>query len=65
MLQTPALVDAKRGHIDCVADVDHLAYWNDPQGVSDRVFESPFAKVAEVRCTKTLLHFSDAFFSCS
>lgn len=43
LVQTTALLGAKRGHIQCDEDVDALAYWNDPQGFSDISFESPFA----------------------
>lgn len=42
MSQTPALVGAKPGHIDCDVDVDDIVYWNDPQGTRDREFVSPF-----------------------
>lgn len=38
--QTPALVGAKRGHIQCDVDVDDLAYWNSPQGLRDEEFET-------------------------
>ena len=41
--ETPALVGAKRGHIDCDVNVDSLAYWNDPQGARDISFDSPFS----------------------
>ena len=47
MSQTPALIGAKRGHITCDADVDQLAYWNEPQGQQDIEFQSPFIKPAE------------------
>lgn len=40
--QTPALVGASRGKIECDINVDNLAYWNDPQGSRDRDFVSPF-----------------------
>lgn len=43
MAQTPALIGAQRGHIQCEVDVDFLAYWNEPQGTLDRSFLSPFA----------------------
>ena len=43
MSQTPALLGAQPGHIECDVDVDKLAYWNDPQGDRDRKFVSPFA----------------------
>jgi len=43
LLETPALVGAKRGHIECDVNVDSLAYWNSPQGVRDMEFHSPFA----------------------
>lgn len=46
MAETPALVGAKRGHIQCDENVDALAYWNDPQGDRDRSFRSPFAPPA-------------------
>lgn len=42
--QTPALLGARRGHIEnCEVDVDELVYWNDPQGKRDLTFESAFA----------------------
>lgn len=37
--ETPALVGAKRGHIQCDMNVDDLAYWNDPQGQRDINFK--------------------------
>jgi len=41
--QTPSLVGAQRGHIQCDGvDVDRLAYWNFPQGTRDIKFKSPF-----------------------
>jgi len=40
--ETPALVGASRGHIECDVNVDSLAYWNDPQGSRDIEFTSPF-----------------------
>lgn len=43
MSQTPALVGARPGHIQCDINVDDLAYWNDPQGTRDQNFKSPFA----------------------
>eukprot|EP00986_Skeletonema_menzelii_P015195 scaffold11248_cov145-Skeletonema_menzelii.AAC.3 len=44
MDQTPALIGAKRGSIQCDSDTDvsSLAYWNDPQGSRDEAFVSPF-----------------------
>ena len=42
MSETPALVGASRGKINCDINVDALAYWNDPQGSRDRDFVSPF-----------------------
>eukprot|EP00804_Cyclotella_cryptica_P030282 CCRYP_019226-RC/>CCRYP_019226-RC protein AED:0.25 eAED:0.25 QI:120/1/1/1/0.76/0.66/18/2265/1695 len=42
MAETPALVGASRGKIQCDVDVDFMAYWNDPQGVRDREFVTPF-----------------------
>jgi len=44
MDQTPALVGASRGHIECDVNVDELVYWNEPQGERDNNFKSPFAK---------------------
>eukprot|EP00978_Attheya_sp_CCMP212_P036879 scaffold170273_cov47-Attheya_sp.AAC.3 len=44
MVKTPALIGAKRGHIECSVDVNDLAYWNDPQGERDVAFQSPFAE---------------------
>lgn len=43
--QTPALVGAKHGSIQCDnnENYDDLAYWNDPQGDLDVDFVSPFA----------------------
>ncbi|KAL7443230.1 hypothetical protein ACHAXM_008859 [Skeletonema potamos] len=44
MSQTPALIGAKHGSIQCDNDnYDDLAYWNDPQGDLDVGFVSPFA----------------------
>lgn len=43
MSQTPALIGARRGHIECDINVDSLAYWNDPQGERDIKFKSPYA----------------------
>lgn len=44
MSQTPALVGAKHGTIQCDSEnYDDLAYWNDPQGEPDIAFVSPFA----------------------
>lgn len=42
MSQTPALIGASRGHIECDVNVDELVYWNDPQGTRDLNFVSPF-----------------------
>jgi hypothetical protein len=42
MSQTPALVGARRAHVECDVNVDHMAYWNDPQGTRDQEFVSPF-----------------------
>jgi hypothetical protein len=41
--QTPAVVGAKRAHIECDVNVDSLAYWNDPRGERDENFKSPFS----------------------
>ncbi len=41
MSETPALVGATRGHVNCDVDVDRLAYWNN-QGKRDNEFKSPF-----------------------
>jgi hypothetical protein len=43
MSETPALVGARPGHIECDVNVDDMAYWNDPQGTRDQEFQSPFA----------------------
>jgi hypothetical protein len=40
--QTPALIGAKHGTIQCDENFDELAYWNDPQGDLDVDFVSPF-----------------------
>ncbi|KAL7428026.1 hypothetical protein ACHAXH_002252 [Discostella pseudostelligera] len=45
--QTPALIGAHHGSIQCptadgVLHMDELAYWNDPQGQQDVSFISPF-----------------------
>lgn len=42
MEQTPALVGASRGKIECDVNVNFMSYWNDPQGDRDRNFVSPF-----------------------
>jgi hypothetical protein len=42
MSQTPALIGASRGHIECDTNVDELVYWNAPQGTRDLEFVSPF-----------------------
>ena len=42
MSQTPALIGAERGHVECDVDVDDIVYWNDPQGTRDQEFVSPF-----------------------
>lgn len=46
MSQTPALEGAKWGHVECDVDVDDVAYWNDPQGIRDQNFVSPFGRQA-------------------
>lgn len=43
MSNTPALVGAEWGHVECDVDVDDIVYWNDPQGSRDQEFISPFA----------------------
>jgi hypothetical protein len=43
MAQTPAVIGAKRAHVECDVNVDSLAYWNDPIGTRDQEFVSPFA----------------------
>jgi hypothetical protein len=44
LAQTPALLGAKRGTFVCDADVDveKMAYWNQPQGLRDREFQTSF-----------------------
>ncbi len=54
MDQTPALLGAKRGHIECDVDVDELAYWNSPQGDRDLNFKSPFVTPSSSGKTKYL-----------
>ena len=39
---TPALVGARRAHIECDLPVDSLAYWNDPIGERDLNYETPY-----------------------
>lgn len=44
---TPALYAAKKGHVDKCPEVDgvsDLIYWNDPQGVRDLNFHTPFER---------------------
>lgn len=43
--QTPALIGASRGSVRCDVDVSNLVYWNDPQGIRDVDFVSPFRKL--------------------
>jgi GDP-fucose protein O-fucosyltransferase len=45
--QTPALWGAQRGHIICDSPIDQndLAYWNDPVGIRDLQFQTPFISV--------------------
>ena len=60
--ETPALVGAKRGHIDCDVNVDSLAYWNDPQGERDISFESPFSsKVCSLCCRFAFVEWAHCF----
>ncbi len=50
LVQTPSLIGARRGHIECEVNVDSLAYWNNPQGERDKNFKSPYAvKVRNMR----------------
>jgi hypothetical protein len=41
--KAPALIGAKRGHVQCEVNVDDLVYWNDPQGQADIDFQAPFS----------------------
>jgi hypothetical protein len=41
MSETPSLIGATKGHVECDVDVDQLAYWNN-QGKRDNEFKSPF-----------------------
>ena len=42
--QTPALIGAQRGQVQCNVPVrDELVYWNHPQGTRDLEFQTPFA----------------------
>lgn len=43
MADTPALVGAQRGKIQCDVGVNSMAYWNEPQGDKDMAFTTPFA----------------------
>ena len=43
MADTPALISAQRGKIQCDTDVNSMAYWNEPQGDRDSTFTTPFA----------------------
>ena len=43
LAQTPAVIGAKPGHVECDVNVDDLVYWNDPQGRKDADFLPPFA----------------------
>jgi hypothetical protein len=40
--QTKAVLGAKRAKITCDASVSDLAYWNEPQGDRDYMFETPY-----------------------
>ena len=42
MKDTPALIGAKRGTVECDTNVDAMAYWNNPQGKRDEEFVTPF-----------------------
>mmetsp|Transcript_15036 Transcript_15036/g.33517 ORF Transcript_15036/g.33517 Transcript_15036/m.33517 type:complete len:588 (-) Transcript_15036:533-2296(-) len=42
LTQTPAVLGAERGHINCEVDVDSLAYWNHPRGKRDAEFVSEY-----------------------
>lgn len=44
---TPAIKGASRGSIDCNVNVDSMAYWNDPQGLFDQTFKTPFLSTGE------------------
>jgi len=59
MSETPALIGAKRGTIECDVNVDDLAYWNDPQGAADRDFVSPF-RVSTSGTDKYMTFYQDA-----
>jgi len=54
MSQTPALEGAERGKIECDVDANDLAYWNEPQGLRDIHFQSPFAVVEDDSSEKYL-----------
>ena len=41
MAETPALIGAQRGTVECDVEVNQLAYWN-KQGTRDQEFVSPF-----------------------
>ena len=57
MSETPALEGAKWGHVECDADVDDYIYWNDPQGIRDQNFQSPFAEQSDLGQKRRYLTF--------
>ncbi|KAL3788358.1 hypothetical protein HJC23_009164 [Cyclotella cryptica] len=44
--ETKAVIGARRAHITCDVDVDDLAYWNEPQGRRDYIFETPYRETS-------------------
>jgi len=59
--KTPALVGASAAKITCDVDLNNLqlAYWNDPQGIRDQNFVSPFRSEEKNGKTKYLTFESD------
>lgn len=58
--KTPALIGASRGSIRCDVDVSNLVYWNDPQGMRDEDFVSPFRPSTSGGNTKYITFWQDA-----
>ena len=58
--ETPALSGASRGTITCDANVDDLAYWNDPQGTRDMSFVSPFRRSSATDNPQYITFWQDA-----
>ena len=57
--KTPALIGASRGSIRCDVDVSNLVYWNEPQGMRDMDFVSPFHQPASIGKTQYVTFWQD------